>query len=188
MIARSAIPARAWYAATAAFQGAIVENIRKRRRSVGCTPPDHMDYADDSHDEDPLVVSTREYEDLALRVCRALAPLVARRGDAGAIDAVEAIACLATCVSAEIDRAVRGRAETDHSENPVQTDVNASAKTAVLMIGESRAAWQTLMDAGRAAANGVPARAVNMLDALEAAVRARFPRLAEFVSADPPAR
>src|ERR1051326_160135 len=133
MIARSAMPARAWYAATAAFQRAIVENIRKRRRSVGCTPPDHMDHADDSHDEDPLVVSTRDYEDLAMRVCRAIAPLVARRGDAAAIDAVEAIACLATRVSAEIDRAVRARAETDHSEKAVQTiDVNASAKTAVL--------------------------------------------------------
>ena len=37
------------------------------------------------------------------------------------------------------------------------------------------------MEAGKATADGVPAQAVKMLDALDRDVRARFPRAMEFV-------
>jgi hypothetical protein len=48
-------------------------------------------------------------------------------------------------------------------------------------IADSRRAWRVLMEAGRATADGVPAQAVIMLDELAAAVRARFPRVMDFV-------
>jgi hypothetical protein len=63
----------------------------------------------------------------------------------------------------------------------VQTDFNGSAKIALIGIGESRRAWSVLMEEGRATADGVPAQAVRMLEALDAEVRERFPRVMEFV-------
>ena len=54
-------------------------------------------------------------------------------------------------------------------------------KIALIGIGESRRAWAVLMEAGRATADGVPARAVRMLEELDAAVLERFPRVMEFV-------
>ena len=52
---------------------------------------------------------------------------------------------------------------------------------ALLWIAESRRAWGVLMEAGKATADGVPAQAVAMLDALDAAVRTRFPHAMAFV-------
>ena len=133
------------------------------------------------HEEDPLVVRAREYGRLAWLVGRAAAPLVARRGDAAAIDAVDTIEWFSSRIGAKIYRAVYGEAEGLYDQDEVQTDFNGSAKAAMLGIRESHAAWLTLTEAGRAAADGVPPRAVKALEELDAAVRARFPRFAEFI-------
>jgi hypothetical protein len=74
-----------------------------------------------------------------------------------------------------------GQAEGWEPAEEVQTDFNGSAKMALLGIAESRRAWGVLMEAGKATANGVPAQAVAMLDALDAAVRSRFPNAMAFV-------
>ena len=54
-------------------------------------------------------------------------------------------------------------------------------KVALLLIEESRQAWRVLMQPGRAVADGLPARFVSMLDALEAGLMQRFPRAFEFI-------
>lgn len=161
----------------------LAEIARREGMDLTALAPDAAAGADAAarHDADPLVVRAREYGHLAWLVGRAVAPLVAGRGDAAAIDAIETIEWFSTRIGSKIYRAVWGRAEGWDGQHEVQNDVNGSAKAAVLGIRESHAAWLTLMEAGRAAADGVPARAVKTLEDLDAAVGARFPRFADFI-------
>ena len=131
--------------------------------------------------DDPLVAGAREYGQLGSRIGRAIAPLVAARGDAALVEAIETIEWFATMIGAKLYRAVCGQAEGWEGRDESQTDFNGSAKIALIAIGESTRAWAVLMEAGRATADGVPAQAVKQLTALDAAVRERFPRVMEFV-------
>jgi hypothetical protein len=133
------------------------------------------------HRQDPLVVRAREYGQLAWRVARAIAPIAAVRGDLAVVEAVETIEWFSSMISSKLYRAICGQAEGWEGSDEAQTDFNGSAKVALLGIGESRRAWTILMEAGRATANGVPARAVRMLEELDAATHDRFPRVMEFV-------
>ena len=133
------------------------------------------------HEDDPLVMRARDYSTIAWRVSRAVAPLVAARGEPAATDAVEAIEWFSSRIAAKIYRAVCGEADGGAVDSEIQTDYDGSAKAALAGIAESRAAWRTLMESGKAIADGVPARAVLTLDELETAVRARFPRADAFV-------
>ena len=133
------------------------------------------------HRNDPLAVSAREYGTLAWRIARAIAPIAAGRGDEALVEAAETIEWFSSMVSSKVWRAICGQADGWEAIDDVQTDFNGSAKIALLGIGESLRAWRVLMEAGRASANGVPARAVSMLEDLDAAIRDRFPRVMEFV-------
>jgi hypothetical protein len=133
------------------------------------------------HRQDPLAVRAREYGALAWRIGRAIAPIAAGRGDAPLVDAVETIEWFSSMISSKLYRAVCGQAEGWESRDETQTDFNGSAKIALIGIGESRGAWMVLMQAGRATADGVPARAVRILEELDLAVRERFPRALAFV-------
>ena len=135
----------------------------------------------DRHRQDPLAAHAREYGQLAWRVGRAVAPIAAARDDATLVEAVETIEWFSSIISSKLYRAICGQAEGWEGAENAQTDFNGSAKIALIGIGESRRAWSVLMEAGRATADGVPARAVSMLGALEAAVHERFPRALEFV-------
>jgi hypothetical protein len=130
---------------------------------------------------DPLAACARRYGELAWRIAQALEPVVAERGDAAVVDAVDTIEWFSTLIRAKIRRAICARPEGAEEHDGVQTDHNGSAKIALLGIAESRAAWGVLMEAGKATADGVPAQAVKMLDSLDRDVRARFPRAMEFV-------
>jgi hypothetical protein len=130
---------------------------------------------------DPLVAGAREYGHLASRIGRAIAPLVAARGDSAVVEAVDTIDWFSTMIGAKLYRAVCGQAEGWEGPDEAQTDFNGSAKIALIAIGESSRAWAVLMESGRATADGVPALAVKQLAALEAAMRERFPRVMEFV-------
>jgi hypothetical protein len=132
------------------------------------------------HEDDPLVARAREYSTLAWRVSRALAPVVAVRGDAAAIEAVETIEWFSSQIAAKLYRAVCGQGDA-WAHDDVQTDYDGSAKIALIGIRESRAAWLTLMEAGKATADGVPAQAAKTLDDLDSAIRVRFPRAEQFV-------
>ncbi len=133
------------------------------------------------HRQDPLAVRARAYGQLAWRIGRAIAPIVAARDDAPLTEAVETIEWFSSMISAKLYRAICGRAEGWEGQDEPQTDFNGSAKIALIGIGESRRAWGVLMEVGRATADGVPAQAVRMLEALEADVRERFPRVMDFV-------
>lgn len=135
----------------------------------------------DRHRQDRLAVRAREYGHLAWRIGRAIGPVVAARGDAPVMEAVETIEWFSSMISSKIYRAVCGQAEGWETHDEVQTDFNGSAKIALVGIAESRRAWDLLMEAGRATADGVPAQAVRMLDELDASVRERFPRAMAFV-------
>jgi hypothetical protein len=135
----------------------------------------------DRHRQDPLAVRARAYGQLAWRVARAIAPIAAARGDAPVAEAVETIEWFSSMISAKLYRAICGHAEGWESRDEAQTDFNGSAKIALIGIGESRRAWGVLMEEGRATADGVSARAVRMLEALDAEVRERFPRVLTFV-------
>src|SRR3954469_7168980 len=143
------------------------------------------------HRQDPLAVRARDYGRLAgrarayvrlaRRIGHAVAPLAAARSDAPLVEAVETIEWFSSMISAKLYRAICGQAEGWEPADEAQTDFNGSAKIALIGIAESRRAWMVLMEAGRATADGVPAQAVIILDELAAAVRARFPRVMDFV-------
>jgi hypothetical protein len=137
------------------------------------------------HAQDPLVVSARQYGDLAWRLARALGPIAAARGDPAVSGAVDVIDWFSSMIGAKVSRAVSGvafaRESGDPDDDRVQRDFNGSAKIALLGIAESRRAWTVLMSEGKATANGVPAQAVRMLDELDAGLRARFPHAMAFV-------
>jgi hypothetical protein len=133
------------------------------------------------HRHDALAVRAREYGQLAWRIGRVIAPIAAARGDGPLADAVETIEWFSSLISSKLYRAICGQAEGWEGRDEAQTDFNGSAKMALIGIGESQRAWGVLMETGRASADGVPAQAVRMLEALDAAVRERFPRVMEFV-------
>ena len=133
------------------------------------------------HQRDALVVRAREYAEMTYPVMRALEPVLALRGDAGLIDAADAISWLSTMIAPKVFRAIAGAADQRDDSTDVQSDANGSVKIARLAIAESRRAWGALMEAGKATADGVPARAVAMLEELDAALSVRFPRAMDFV-------
>jgi hypothetical protein len=135
----------------------------------------------DRYREDLLAVRAREYGHLAWRIGRAVAPIAEARGDAVVIEAVDTIEWFSSMISAKLYRAICAQAEEWEPPDEAQSDCNGSAKVALIGIVESTQAWRVLMEAGRAAADGVPARAVVMLEELEAAVRNRFPLATKFV-------
>ena len=162
----------------------LAEVARREGVSLDAVADDSTAAADDDfekHRQDPLAVRAREYGHLGWRIGRAVAPIAEARGDAAVIDAVETIEWFSSIISSKLYRAICGQAEGWEPPDDMQSDFNGSAKIALVGIVESRRAWAVLMEAGRAAADGVPARAVRMLEELDAAVRERFPRVMEFV-------
>ena len=135
------------------------------------------------HYDDPIVVRSREYAHVAWPIAQALGPVVVARGDPLVIEAVETIEWFSTLISSKVYRAVAGQAECCHggAGEDVPADHDGSAKVALIGIAESRDSWHILMEHGRATADGVPAQAVRMLDALEAGIRKRFPNAMAFV-------
>jgi hypothetical protein len=130
---------------------------------------------------DPIVKLSKQYAMTSWPITRALWPVVMPRADDRVTDALETIESLATTVSAKTFRAVLGACQSDYDAGDLQSDANGSAKVARLLIDESRRAWRVLMERGRATADGVPARLVNLLDQLDAALALRFPRAMVFV-------
>jgi hypothetical protein len=163
----------------------LAEAARRDGIDLGAEPADAQEppaEADpDQHRRDPLAVRARAYGQLAWRVARAIAPIAAARDDATVIEAVKTIEWFSSMISAKLYRAICGYTEGWESPDEAQTDFNGSAKIALIGIGESRQAWGVLMEEGRATADGVPAQAVRMLEALDAEVRERFPRVMAFV-------
>jgi hypothetical protein len=129
----------------------------------------------------PLVERAWEYGRLAFRVSHAVLPIVKLRGDPPVIEAVETIEWFSSLIGSKLRRAVAGRAFAATCAGDIQVDFNGSAKMALIGIAESRQAWGILMEVGKATANGVPAQATVLLDALERDVRAEFPHAMAFV-------
>lgn len=129
----------------------------------------------------PLVESAKQYFFTTMPIVRALRPLVLERDDDAVIEAVDTIEAVAALVPSKVFRAISSLQEDDHDPDDVQSDENGSAKIARILIADSRAAWQVLMQLGRATADGVPAQLVRQLDEIDAGLTACFPRAMEFV-------
>ena len=84
-------------------------------------------------------------------------------------------------IASKIFRAVSSALAEGQDASDLQSDANGSAKVALLLIEEARRDWRVLLQDGQAVANGVPARMVLTLDALERDLCARFPKALEFV-------
>jgi len=144
--------------------------------------PDEAPAVDSKRERhDPLAVRAREYAAMTHTIVQALEPIVALRGDADLTEAVDVIAWFSTLLAPKICRAIASHADLWEDPDEVQSDANGSAKVARLGIAESRRAWGVLMEAGKAMADGVPARAVQMLDDLDRQLDERFPRAMDFV-------
>jgi len=148
--------------------------------------------ASHAHDDDPLVTAAREYGRMAWPIAKALVPIAAARGDRYVIEIVATIDWFSGVIASKIYRAVAGEApgsigrrkdgEPPHrAHSEPQQDCDGSAKVALLGIDESMRAWRVLMDQGTAMADGIPARAVQILEDLAAATHRRFPRAMAFV-------
>jgi len=158
-----------------AMAGLSVRN-GSRPDAVSIPPDDRAERAM----SDPLVVRGSDYTRASWSVLRGLHAVLVRRGDAASTDAAERLEEMCVTIASKVFRAVSSALDLDFDPADVQSDANGSAKVALLLIAESRQAWQVLMQPGRAAANGAPARFVATLDALEAEVLRRFPRAFEF--------
>jgi hypothetical protein len=133
-----------------------------------------------SAETDPLVSRGKEYARSSMRVLSGLRPGLGRRGDPVASDAADRLEEISLTIASKIYRAVSSALEAG-TFTDIQSDANGSAKVALLLIEESRRAWQVLMQPGRAVANGVPARFVKVLEDLESGLHQKFPRAFEFV-------
>jgi len=150
---------------------------------IDVTPED--DAAEEARFErdrnDPLVKRSREYATSAYPIVRALMPILAERGDDELMMAATRIEETCCTIASKIYRAVAGLEGGVNDGLEVQSDANGSAKVARLLIGDACRAWQVLMEAGRASADGVPARLAALLQELDLNVAARFPRAMDFV-------
>jgi hypothetical protein len=108
-------------------------------------------------------------------------PIVVATGDARSIEAVEVIEALCLRIASKTHRAITGALDPDFDPADVQSDANGSAKLVRLLVAESSAAWKVLMEAGRARANGVPAKLVRMLEDLDVGIDVRFPDAMSFI-------
>jgi hypothetical protein len=166
--------------ATVMMASGVVPQSHAPIGPVETEPPSH-DRLKEFAEHDSLVTCGAEYGQGTWRVLKALRPVLAKRGDAAAIDAAERLEETCLTVASKIFRAVSSSLDADYDAADIQSDSNGSAKVALLLIEESRQAWQILMQPGRAAADGVPARQVAALDGLETELLRRFPRALEFV-------
>ncbi len=155
----------------AARSSACGPALRRRRQLPAIGPAE----------QDPLVARGGEYAQCSWPVLQALRPILSERGDLQAADAAERLEETCATVASKIYRAVSSALDEDADATDAQSDANGSAKVALLLIEESRQAWRVLMQPGRAVADGLPARFVALLDALEAELLKRFPRAFEFV-------
>jgi hypothetical protein len=132
-------------------------------------------------EDDPLVAAGRAYTAQSWPVLRTLSGILEKRRDARGLAAAERLEEIAGTVASKIFRSVSSASQPEHDPRDTQNDAHGSAKVALLLIEESRQAWRVLMRPGAAAANGTPAKFIEMLDALEATLLQRFPRAFEFV-------
>ena len=163
----------------------VISEIAERAESMTSEELERLQWEDNARVEratvDRLVVAARRYTLSVWNVIRALEPLVVERGDPLAIEAVETIAALASLVASKTYRAVSGSLDADFNPSDLDSDANGSAKVARLVAGESRRAWSVLTEIGRAAADGVPAGLVRVLDEIDAGLATRFPQAMSFV-------
>jgi len=130
---------------------------------------------------DPLVVKSRDYTCTVWPVARALRPVLQARGDPLVVEALDTIESLCLKVSSKTFRAVSSASGAWDDPTDQQSDSNGSAKVARLLIAESRRAWRVMMEAGRASADGLPARLIQLLDELDKEIAARFPQAMLFI-------
>ena len=98
-------------------------------------------------------------------------------------EALTTIGWYAGMVSAKVDRALHGSADSGDGcgSDPVQNDWNGSAKVARLAIAESQRAWDTLLLAGQAPADAPVRRTRELLDRIDRGLASRFPDAMDFV-------
>jgi hypothetical protein len=130
---------------------------------------------------EPVVLQAREYSQLAWPVVRALRPVLEARADAVALDALRVIEALMLPVASKTYRAVRSEMDPWTDRTDPARDSLGSAKIARIMIADSRHAWRVLMEVGRAAADGVPAKLDALLEDVGAGLARRFPTAMQFV-------
>jgi hypothetical protein len=135
-------------------------------------------------DSDPLSVGSREYAALTHQLLQSLQPIVEASGDEIVLAAVETIRRFDYTIAVKTWRAVGGTIDLDEDDGDdarefSRLDGNGCAKLVRLLIRESRAAWDVLMNAGLG--DGVPVKMVERLEQLDAGLADRFPRAMEFV-------
>ncbi|MEZ5317521.1 MAG: hypothetical protein R2752_08995 [Vicinamibacterales bacterium] len=130
---------------------------------------------------DPLVELATRLLMTTLPIVRTLGPVVRARGDARAVDALEVLGRMTHLLAGKTYRAVSSALRAAGEIPELAEDANGTAKVARLAAAEARDAWRVLMEAGRAAADGVPAQMVRLLDELDRRLAARFPAAMAFV-------
>ncbi len=136
---------------------------------------EEQDRVDKRLARDPLVISAVEYSEIVMGISAGLDPTVQSAGDVVIEAALDTIGRLGVAVGVKVRRASRGRFTADCDDDLEMEDANRTAKLVRVMIRESRAAWQALMTPGHAIGDGVPARMIARLDALDESMAARFP-------------
>jgi len=130
---------------------------------------------------DPVVGRAAEYAQTCWPALQALRPMLAAKGDQASVGTTDRLEEMCATIASKLFRAMSGTFNVGADPNDVQCDANGSAKVALLLIEESRQAWRDLMKPNQAIADGLPARFIAMLDAIESGVMERFPRAFEFL-------
>lgn len=133
--------------------------------------------------KDDLVLRARDYGEIAYGIVLGLDPQVkVATGDEVVGAALDIIGRFSLTISVKVYRAVRHLYDRrDGDDEFLMDDANGTARLVRLLIDESRDAWAVLMQPGTATADGVPARMIARLDAIDAALAARFPGAMAFV-------
>jgi hypothetical protein len=124
---------------------------------------------------DPVVSSAIEYSEIVIGIRAGLDPLVDSAGDQIIDTALDTIGRLGVPIGSKVRRASRGRLSAQAEDDVLLGDANRTAKLVRLLIRESRDAWKALMLPGHAIGDGVPARMIARLDAIDEAMATRFP-------------
>jgi hypothetical protein len=136
-----------------------------------------------AREADPLYLQARHYADLTSALMESLRPEIEATGDAVLASALDVIHWHTYAIQVKVRRALGGLFDPffENDDDPVQTDYNGTAKLVRLMIAESRAAWNVLVQGPGPAPPGRITCMLDRLAILDAGLARRFPRAMEFV-------
>ena len=163
-------------------EGIDFEEIRREGQSGDTDAP--LRRADEDVRADPLQRLATTYMHAAFNILDAMAPARALRRWPSAVEtALDTISWNAGMIGAKVHRALHGLAERGllGEDDPVQNDWNGSAKLALILVDESKRAWDVVMREGEAPEHSPLLELIALLTRVYDGLAERFPDAMRFI-------